>query len=109
MITRLLVVVGLTATMALIGIAAAGGNRMDEPTANTATDADFAALNCEPHNDSGCLAQSLGTGFWEHLINFYLGEWNQDGPAADVKEPPSRRDPWPGTPSAPAVHRLALW
>src|ERR1700736_275451 len=112
---------GIMRKVCLIGLAlAAPGGLVAVGTAQAAdpsTKPDFGALastsvpkgkkapvNCRapdaPYKDYSCLDTYLGDGFFERLINYYRLEWGHEGPPADPKGLPGRRDYWPTTPQS---------
>jgi len=64
---------------------------------------------CDPYKNYSCLNAHLGEDFLTRLINFYRLEWGHDGPPADPKAPPSRRDDWPATPQTTPPMPFTEW
>jgi len=105
MFSRALVLAGFTTALAVPGIAAA-----DDPApAGAAASASPAAAACDPYKNYKCLDTYLGTGFWERLVNYYKLEWNQAAAPADPNAPPSRRDPWPASPTTTPPMPFTDW
>ena len=71
------------------------------------------AIDCHapdaPYKNYDCLDAYLGEGFFERLINYYKLEWGHDGPPADPKAPPGRRDYWPTTPQTTPPFPFTEW
>ena len=64
---------------------------------------------CDPYKNYSCLDSYLGDDFLTRLINYYRLEWRHDGPPADPKAPPSRRDYWPATPQTTPPMPFTEW
>jgi len=64
---------------------------------------------CDPYKDYSCLGSYLGDDFFTRLVNYYRLEWGHDGPPADPKAPPSRRDYWPATPQTTPPMPFTEW
>jgi hypothetical protein len=64
---------------------------------------------CDPYKNYSCLDSYLGDDFFTRFVNYYRLEWGHDGPPADPKAPPSRRDYWPATPQTTPPMPFTEW
>jgi hypothetical protein len=64
---------------------------------------------CDAYKNYSCMDESLGTGVWERLVNYYALEWGQAGAPSDPKAPASRRDYWPATPQTTPPMPFTEW
>jgi hypothetical protein len=64
---------------------------------------------CDPYKNYSCMDSSLGTGFWERLVNYYGLEWGQPAAPVDPKAPAPRRDYWPATPQTTPPMPFTEW
>jgi Putative beta-barrel porin-2, OmpL-like. bbp2 len=62
-----------------------------------------------PYKNYACLDAYLGEDFFTRLTNYYRLEWGHDGPPADPKAPPSKRDYWPVTPQSSPPMPFTEW
>jgi putative OmpL-like beta-barrel porin-2 len=63
----------------------------------------------DPYKNYNCLESYLGTDFFTRFINYYRLEWGKDGPPADPKAPPGRKDGWPTTPQTIPPYPFTEW
>jgi hypothetical protein len=75
----------------------------------TANAVDAGPAPCDPYKKFECLEQSLGSGFWNRLVNYYALEWGQAVAPADPNAPAPRRTDWPATPQTTPPMPFTEW
>jgi len=108
---------GLLGCSALTGTASADTTVKDKDPAqlmlvadSTSAPVESAKTNgCDPYQDYSCYQQSLGTGFFNRLANYYKLEYGHAGPPADPKAPSSHQEGWPTTPETIPPQPFTEW